>query len=450
MGLNGLTIGAIRYGIRELGRRAGASNDWIATWRIEVREESITVYPNPDASDRIEFAFDGTKGARFAQLWEQPASRYEQYVVPFDERERFADLFDLTHAGVARVRGDIVSASVWTLSRREEHDCISRDENGRALGASSGAHRDGYLDRPIIDEYGIGLERALRHLFPSWSPRRRSLRVKLSHDMDQVGIPRTLRTTIGHLYPRRQPRLFAQDVASAFGAGAPAYLRLTQFLADRSRKQKLDSAFYWKASGRKTAWDTGYRVRDPVVSRAIEGLMSRGFEIGLHPAYDTFGSQERLEDELAELRTFVGATPVGGRTHYLRWNAQTWLQWEKAGLAYDSTLGFHDQIGFRAGTCFPYRPWSLDEDRELQIVEIPLIVMDVTALSYLALSNEVAFERIATLVNRSRAVGGVFTLLWHNTTLVNPGHTALYLRLLDLLGETDSYVLRDDFRSTNA
>ena len=43
------------------------------------------------------------------------------------------------------------------------------------------------------------------------------------------------------------------------------------------------------------------------------------------------------------------------RQHYLRWRAPTtWQNWEDAGLDYDSTVGYADHVGFRAGTCYEY------------------------------------------------------------------------------------------------
>ena len=51
-----------------------------------------------------------------------------------------------------------------------------------------------------------------------------------------------------------------------------------------------------------------------------------------------------------------------------------WALWEGCGLAYDSTLGYADRTGFRAGTCFPYRPWLLDAAREARcLVSFPAV-----------------------------------------------------------------------------
>ena len=59
------------------------------------------------------------------------------------------------------------------------------------------------------------------------------------------------------------------------------------------------------------------------------------------------------------------------------------MHWERCGLAYDSTLGYNERPGFRAGTCIPIRPWLFGSNRECNLVEIPLVAMDVTFIDYL-------------------------------------------------------------------
>lgn len=366
------------------------------------------------------------------------------FVVLFDPDADSGPLFELLDPMSARCNADVLTSLLWTLSRFEEFEPATRDEHGRFPAAASAMHRNGVLYRPIVDEYGLAFRQVLERLLPGWSASPPALRIKLSHDMDQVGFPRSLRTTVGHLYSRKLPRAFMRDVASMFGAGLPAYLQAAMDFSKISRERGLDSAFYWKASERATQWDTGYALQHRPIRSVIEYLIAAGFEIGVHPAYDTFDSQERLDEELSNVRRFTGDAPVGGRTHYLRWNPSTWLAWERAGFAYDSTIGFHDDMGFRAGTAWPYHPWSMEEDRELRLLEIPLIVMDCTPISYMGLDADETARRVAVLVRRCETVGGVFTLLWHTQSLIEAPYAALYPRILEMLPGNARYDHRAD------
>jgi hypothetical protein len=161
--------------------------------------------------------------------------------------------------------------------------------------------------------------------------------------------------------------------------------------------------------------------------------------MGLHASYETFNTPEKLLFEAETARQILGRNRIGGRQHYLRWCPETWLHWEACGLAYDSTLGFADQVGFRAGTCFPYRPWVISENREVDLIEIPLIVMDCTPYMYMGLTPDDCLRTTDECITRCKIVGGVFTLLWHNTSAVNPPYSRLYVPIMTKLLGADRF-----------
>src|SRR5262249_44264213 len=156
-------------------------------------------------------------------------------------------------------------------------------------------------------------------------------------------------------------------------------------------------------------------------------------ENGVQPGYETFRSPERLRREISALREVLGDRPLGGRQHYLRWCPDTWLHWETSGLSYDSSLGFADRVGFRAGTCVPYRPWLFVLNRAADLVEIPLHVMDGTLFVYMNLDPEESIRLIQDCLERCRLVGGVFATVWHNNNLLEAKYRTLYLRLLSMV-----------------
>jgi hypothetical protein len=137
----------------------------------------------------------------------------------------------------------------------------------------------------------------------------------------------------------------------------------------------------------------------------------------------------RLRD--AAERQGVSQERWGGRQHYLRWqNPVTWSNWEAAGLSYDSTVGYADRIGFRAGTCHEFRPFHLLERRPLRLRERPLHVMDGTLFDYMKLSPEVASQRVLELARECRRYGGTFSLLCHNSSLPTAAQKRWYETLV--------------------
>jgi hypothetical protein len=449
------------YAIRELGRRAGARTDWIASWRVSFEPDRTVLFPQTGSNARIVFPVSGTPDSRTDAptprsharfTWMQPpSSNIEETVPDFivyaqPHGDRVMPLFWAQDAQEIGCNADILAATVSSLARSEELNAHrgDLDEHARFPARSAAAWRSGTLERPHVDEYGLALRQALTYLLPSWTPEPARLRAKLSHDMDILGLPRSLRATVGHLYPRRLPSAFLRDAASLAGFGPPAYLQAVFDTAQLSRERGLDSAFYWTCSTASTPWDTGYDIDDARIRRVVETLAAQGFEIGLHPAYDTFGSFARLQDEVWRLRRIAGAGPIGGRQHFLRWRPRTWHDWERVGLAYDSSVGYADSIGFRAGTAWPYHPWLVDEARESTLLEIPLLVMDCTLIGYMNLSPDDAVARVAAMLERCKAAGGVFTVLWHNDKVIERPYAALYRRILNLLAGLRGYDWRAD------
>jgi hypothetical protein len=131
----------------------------------------------------------------------------------------------------------------------------------------------------------------------------------------------------------------------------------------------------------------------------------------------------------------------GQRYHYLRVDPHANLAALPAlGLRYDSTLGFPDAPGFRAGIAQPFRPWDLTAERPLDLVEIPLAAMDVTLAEdrYLGLAVHEAEDRLLALLDRAAEDGGGFAVLWH-TDRFDPGTARgwdrLYGRFMDAVRE---------------
>jgi len=141
-------------------------------------------------------------------------------------------------------------------------------------------------------------------------------------------------------------------------------------------------------------------------------------DVGLHGSPQSAYNPEILAEELANLRN-LGFNPAGFRTHYLHFNYQkSFAILENAGIKYDSTLGYWEHIGFRAGISFPFFPFNIAENRPFHVLEIPLIVMDTTLFSKKAmnLSYISAKRSLRNLIDTAEQYQSHLSLLWHNTT----------------------------------
>jgi len=157
-------------------------------------------------------------------------------------------------------------------------------------------------------------------------------------------------------------------------------------------------------SRRATAYDVG----DLVDSTAA--LQRAGCELAVH-GIDSWHSVEKGCEELGRVADATGQNRPGIRMHWLLRDERTPLVLEAAGYAYDSTVGYNETIGYRAGTGQVFRPLGTR-----RLLELPLHIQD-GALFYpqrLDLSEPEAEKRSRVLIDHACDSGGALTILWHD------------------------------------
>jgi hypothetical protein len=162
-------------------------------------------------------------------------------------------------------------------------------------------------------------------------------------------------------------------------------------------------------------------------------MLQRGWDIGLHGSYFSATDLSALLEEKRQVEECAGAPIQTIRHHYLHYDARiTPSLHGQAGLKADSTQGFNRNIGFRAGTSFPYYCWNHQDQRTTNVLEIPLHVMDGPLLtSYgLGCNTDMAITYMKMMMDRIAAVGGCLTLNWHPSWLGQGIYAEVYQAIL--------------------
>jgi hypothetical protein len=166
----------------------------------------------------------------------------------------------------------------------------------------------------------------------------------------------------------------------------------------------------------------------------IAQVMSRGSELGVH-GIDAWRDSDAGRAELTELDAAAGRKPAGIRMHWLYFAGDSPRQLESAGFAYDSTWGYNDAVGYRAGTLQVFR---FPGTRHL--LELPLAIMD-TALFYrhrMALQTSDALQICREIIAHARCFGGAVVINWHERSLAPERLWGrAYRQLLDELSAGD-------------
>lgn len=347
----------------------------------------------------------------------------------------------LREDGVLIIHVDIIAAGFFMLSRWEETVNPTRDAHDRVPYSASVAHKQGFLDRPLMDEYALILGTWLRLLRPDWQPPSSKFALQLSHDMDfplrwpswNAIWPELRKVPPADSAATHMLKTLSAGIRARLNYHNDAYYQGFQQLMALSEQHNLQSTFLFMASlGGPN--DRGYDPTQAPYVQMLREAAQRGFEIGFHPGYSTFRNQARFDEERARFERASGLQEYGGRQHFLRFDIDsTWPMWEAAGLRYDSTLGYVDHEGFRGGTCFDFQPYDLKHDRVYRLTERPAIVVVSTLYNYRKLTAAQAEAVIITLARRCQRVGGSMNIMWYSFVAAAYGAEwgRLYPRLID-------------------
>jgi hypothetical protein len=154
-----------------------------------------------------------------------------------------------------------------------------------------------------------------------------------------------------------------------------------------------------------------YEARD--VENDLRTAAAHGRELALH-GIDAWRDSQAGCAEKGQVIALTGQQSVGVRMHWLYFAEHSPAELEKAGFAYDSTWGYNDAVGYRAGTSQVFR---LPGTRDL--MELPLAVMD-TALFFrgrMGLQRDDALQRCIRIVANMDRFGGTLVVNWHDRSL---------------------------------
>jgi hypothetical protein len=346
---------------------------------------------------------------------------------------------------------DIFGSAFFMLTRCEEVVKPERDSRNRFPAYASLAYQEGFLDRPIVNEYLEILWTCLIHLCPGLQRKLRYFQIYASHDVDvpfafamtnpiQLAKECIRMATKDHslLIPARNARQwFGVKIR---GAETDPYNTFNMIM-DISEKHNLKSAFYFITDHRAGGIDDDYYyMMHPLILDLLCKIYQRGHEIGLHLSYNTYRDAAQTKKEFDHLKRICASLEIkqalwGNRQHYLRWETPTTFQnLDDAGLDYDTTLSFADTAGFRCGICYEFSTFNIVTRQQLRVTERPLIVMDGTILDkhYMNLGTEygTALQTILKYKNRCQIFNGDFTILWHNNRFVKEREIELYEQVI--------------------
>jgi peptidoglycan/xylan/chitin deacetylase (PgdA/CDA1 family) len=359
---------------------------------------------------------------------------------------------------------DLVASAFVLLAAWDEHTSTVRDRYGRLPYSESLFARNLALDlvRPAVDEYArlvrdvLAARLAALGLPPlpdvgvgegDGETGKARFAVALTHDVDNVrrwtgrGLMGTVRRAVAatrtgdRATARWEAGALARALAHDLPRGRDPYWTFPDLLASEDAED-VDSTFFLIASHNARLDGVQPRVYQKRLPTLTALLTAHGREVGLHgnDRDRVEGAGLRADRDL--LRKFAGRPVAGVRFHYLRClYHETLPLLDAEGFVYDTSLAFAEREGYRCGFSHPFHPFDLRRDRPLDLVELPLAVMDSTLQEphYRGLRADAARgAALAALAPLARS-GGAAAVLWHQNRFdphVGRGYDAVYWDLV--------------------
>ena len=353
------------------------------------------------------------------------------------------------------IHADLVAGTWFLISRYEEMVRLSvRDAHGRFPGKESLPYKAGFIDRPIVEEWGVMLRNAMREQgIEIAEPPKAIRKVYLTHDVDQLAHFRRTRGMLGGLIrgiKRKNER--KQALKSYFGGVIfdPWYTFPYLYKLDTELQQHLGKdrceiiTFIRSGGGRKKEDKPNSNLAHPDYKLLLKYTRRKKVSIGLHTSYEAGINPTLVPREKELLEAFTETAISYNRNHFLNNREPSDMTaLMNAGITDDFSMGYADIAGFRLGTCRAVR-WINPATKQLTpLILHSLTVMDVTLSEkrYMFMNSHDALQYCISLIETVERFNGEISLLWHNNTVeknVSLYHRQLYKDLLEYIHEKNT------------
>lgn len=308
----------------------------------------------------------------------------------------------------------------YLITRYEEYLPYASDQHGRFPATQSLAFRYDFLQQPLVNLLALKIKRILQKVFPALPFATPQFQYLPTFDIDLAwayrhrGLFRTLGAYLKNLQQLDFKTLKRRLGVHFFSKKDPFYT--FDFIEQLSCTFQLHPVFFFLL-GDYGRFDKNIPPNNAALQALIKKLASNHL-VGIHPSYQSNAHIMQLQTEVQRLSTILGKNIHHSRQHFLKLHLPTTYQnLIKVGIQQDYTMGYADQIGFRASIATPYRWYDLSREQATNLKIVPFQVMDVTLREYLKLSPQKAVEAVVTLLKTTQKVNGTFVTLWHNNSL---------------------------------
>ncbi len=336
------------------------------------------------------------------------------------EKTKFHQIDCLAFNGIT----DLFASIFYVLTRMEEYQPFETDSFGRFEGKNSILFKNQWIDKAICDRWSMVIIHFLKdEANYQITVLKEPIKILPTFDIDNAyayklkGFLRSSMSNFKDFFLGRSKRLIERQSVQT-GMSKDPYDTYDKILSLKDKN--ITYKMFWLL-GDFAKYDRNISHRSKKHKKLIQ-RMSEGCEIGIHPSVKSNSYEFYLHNEIERLESISKKRIHLSRQHFLvlkfPYTYQTLIGQE---ITDDYTMGFHDLVGFRAGTARPFKWFDLTKNEITNLTIHPFVFMDGTLNEYLKLTTEEAKSKIDLLFQEVKEYGGEFSFIWHNETIGDYG-----------------------------
>lgn len=310
---------------------------------------------------------------------------------------------------------DIFAASFYLLCRYEEYLPHVKDEYGRFTGTESLAFKSGFLNQPVVDIWAYKLKAVLQQYYIDFEFPFKAYTVQpiidvpMAYYFKQKGLLRSIGGTLNDLIGLKLKRFYHRYLVLA-GFKRDPYDTF-KWIINKQKASKYKFIVFFLI-GEYSTYDKNINVNKKKFVSLIKSVADY-CKVGLKASYFALNDLEILKKEKKKMESIVNYELEASRNSFSKINLpESYRNLIELEIKEDYTMGYLNQVGFRAGTCTPFLFYDLDYE-----VQSPLIIHSFHCIDYALLKKQSFLdkkEELQRLIYQVKQVNGVFTPIFHN------------------------------------
>ena len=316
---------------------------------------------------------------------------------------------------------DIFAASFYLLSRYEEYLPHKKDQYGRYAHENSLAYREGFLNRPLVNEWIADLKKIVEFKSSPLPVAHCQFTFLPTYDIDEAwsfkhklwwrsagaAIKDLLTGRFGRFRQRR--RVLNNREQDPFDSYT--------WIDDLHRPYSLKPRYFFLVADKTGKYDRNILPAETSLQTLIRQNAEK-YSVGVHPSWQSGDDPALIRKEKETIESITKQKLIASRQHFIRFSLpETFRHLLDAGIHEDFSMGYGSINGFRASIAFPFYWYDLEKEQATSLLLYPFCYMEANSFFEQRYTPQQALEEMRHYFREVKKVNGVLISIWHNTFL---------------------------------